>query len=252
MAKFGETERFIIDLFRTKGTFEYLGIAYNILKIGKPRPASGECKTDIYILAKTASDEIKEFKISIKQDNADFLENKINLIRAKQILGNEAEAIILRSLAAINLKFQEDYLINIDQYKRTEPNCIKIGWKFELLNKIGGEKSALLNLSNEQKIDVFSGTNLSLDKINSRVNGEIIQNSGIANFLLECNVDAKVNDVNYYSHKLVNIDEYAVAQNIYFACKAVNYRVDSDKWDGNRPLSVFCNWEINKSNPLCI
>ena len=31
---------------------------------------------------------------------------------------------------------------------------------------------------------------------------------------------------------------------IYFACKALNYRAEKDKWDGDRPLSVYVDWYI--------
>lgn len=44
-------------------------------------------------------DNQKEFKISVKQNNADFLENKISLDRAIEILGSDAQSIIERSIA---------------------------------------------------------------------------------------------------------------------------------------------------------
>lgn len=37
---------------------------------------------------------------------------------------------------------------------------MKLGWKFELLNKLSGEKSGILELTEEQKNDVFAGINL--------------------------------------------------------------------------------------------
>ena len=51
-------------------------------------------------------------------------------------------------------------------------------------NKKQGDKSELILLTDKQKIDVYSGTNLSIDKKNSVVNGEVIQNSGVSNFVL--------------------------------------------------------------------
>lgn len=32
---------------------------------------------------------------------------------------------------------------------------------------------------------------------------------------------------------------------IYFACKALNYRFDRNKWDGPRPLSVYVDWFVD-------
>lgn len=41
------------------------------------------------------------------------------------------------------------------------------------------------------------------------------------------------------------IEEYAKSQTIYFACKALNYRFDKNKWDGPRPLSVYVDWFVD-------
>ena len=46
---------------------------------------------------------------------------------------------------------------------------MKLGWKFELLNKLSGEKSGALKLPEEQKYDIFAGLTLSENKKNSSV-----------------------------------------------------------------------------------
>lgn len=46
------------------------------------------------------------------------------------------------------------------------------------------------------------------------------------------------------------IENFAKAQKIYFACKALNYRVNKDKWDGDRPLSVYVDWSLDKDGKL--
>jgi hypothetical protein len=125
---------------------------------------------------------------------------------------------------------------------------MKIGWKFELVNKSGGDKSGELLLTNGQKIDIYSGSNLNDSKKNSKVNGDIILNSGVANYILE--VDRLTDDINFYLNNLIKIEDYAINQKIYFACKAVNFRIDVDKWDGDRPLSVFCDWSLDSDNKL--
>lgn len=152
------------------------------------------------------------------------------------------------SILKIKQSFEKEPLINFSKFKRTEANCIKIGWKFELLNKPGGDKSSELILNNEQKIDVYSGSNLNASKRNCNVNGRLIEDSGVANFIIE--VDNIVEDLNYYINKLEDINSYAVEQRIYFACKALNYRVEANKWDGDRPLSVYCNWSLNDDNKI--
>ncbi len=56
-------------------------------------------------------------------------------------------------------------------------------------------------------------------------------------------IDTIVN-VNDCLSKLQTIEAFSRTQTIYFACKALNYRFDKDKWDGPRPLAVYVNWFI--------
>jgi hypothetical protein len=243
MSKHGDTERYIVDLFRSEGEFTFENNNYKILTIGKPRPNKGECKTDVYILALDIKTNLtREIKISIKQNDADFLENKISLERATEIFGDDTKEILTKSIKSVEKSFYDDFLVYFTGYRRTEANCIKIGWKFELLNKHGGERSGKILLTNEQKIDVYSGTNLNKDKKNAKVNGNIINNSGIANYILEVS-DTK-HSLDFYLNHVIPIEDFAKEQEIYFACKAINYRGQHDKWDGNRPLSVYINWRI--------
>ncbi|MCD8412169.1 hypothetical protein [Tenacibaculum finnmarkense] len=260
MSKHGETERKIISKFEEQSEFTFKNIIYEILEIGKPKPSKGECKTDVYILAKNKlTNTNKEFKISIKQSDADFLENKISLERALEILGCDAQNIIQKSIISVRQSFEDDYLVYFNKFKRTEAKCFKIGWKFEFINKSGGERSGEMKLTDSQKIDVYSGSNLNINKKNSLVNHNIRENSGIANYILE--VENTTENLNYYLDKLIPIEQFAVKQDIYFACKAINYRAIPDKWDGNRPLSVYVKWTLNGSeikaelimnNPLAI
>ncbi|SEF81442.1 hypothetical protein [Parabacteroides chinchillae] len=248
MSKFGDTERKIKDLFLQAKNFSYECREYAVLKCGKPVVSKGECKTDIYVLAQDEIGCQKEFKISIKQNDADFLENKISLNRAVEILGNDAQTIIEKSIAKIKKSFEDDYLVYFNPYKRTEALCLKIGWKFEFINKIGGERSGIIDLTEQQKIDIYAGTNLSSDKKNSSVNGQTIVNSGVANYIIT--VDAEDQNLDYYLAKMQPIENFAKVQKIYFACKALNYRVNKNKWDGDRPLSVYVDWSLDENRKL--
>lgn len=100
----------------------------------------------------------------------------------------------------------------------------------------------MLKLTNEQKIDVYSGSNLDISKKNAKVNGIEVYNSGVANYILK--VENTNEKLDFYIQDLKPIEEFAITKNIYFACKAINYRSKLDKWDGNRPLSVFIKWTL--------
>lgn len=249
---FSQTEVDILAKFKPGTNFIFKQTAYTVLISGKPRPSKGECKTDLYILAENKDKITVEIKISIKQHNADFLENKIRLERAIQIFGDDVQNSIEKSILTVKQAFLEEFLVTFINYKTTEAKTLKIGWRFELVNKESGGKSGLLQLTNDQKLNVYSGTNLTLDKKDSKVNGLEVVNSGIANYILELE-DGKTYTSQTIINKLVDINDFIVDKNIYFACKAVNYRVSSTKvkkWEGNRALAVCVNWSIKKNQLL--
>lgn len=246
MGDFGDAERRILA-FMTEGTkFVFREKEYKVVLSGKPTCHKGEPKTDIYILAKSETDKV-EIKISYKKENADFIENKMSAERAEQLFGTEWKEIIEQSTTAISDKFEERMLIYKNKFKRTEKGAITLGWKFELLNKNSGELSGKMLLTEEQVIDVYAGSNLSNDKKNAKVCGQVIENSGVANYIL---MDEDVHSAQNVIDKMIPIKEYVkIHPDIYFACKALNYRTFAEKWDGDRPFSVQVFWDA-KENKL--
>ena len=245
MGDFGDAERKILS-FMVEGTeFEFEDRKYVVELSGKPTCHKGEPKTDIYVLAKSSLDE-KEIKISYKKENADFIENKMSNILTDIDHGFQ---IIEDSTTSIMDKFEERMLIYKNKFKRTEKGAITLGWKFELLNKSSGDLSGKMKLTEEQVIDVYAGSNLAEDKRDAMVNGKVIKDSGVANYIL---MDENINSAQDIIDKMIPIKDYVkMHPDIYFACKALNYRSFAEKWDGNRPLSVQVNWsaEQNKLIP---
>lgn len=244
MGDFGDAERRILA-FMTEGTeFVFQDKKYKVILSGKPTCHKGEPKTDIYILAESEHDKT-EIKISYKKENADFIENKMSAERAEQLFGTDWEGIIEQSTTAIRDRFEERMLIYKNKYKRTEKGAITLGWKFELLNKNSGDLSGKMLLTEEQVIDVYAGSNLSEDKRNAMVCGQVIEDSGIANYIL---MDEDVHSAQDVIDKMIPIKEYVKQHpDIYFACKALNYRTFAEKWDGDRPLSVQVFWDAEEN-----
>lgn len=244
MGDFGDAERRILA-FMTEGTeFVFQDKKYRVILSGKPTCHKGEPKTDIYILAESVHDKT-EIKISYKKENADFIENKMSAERAEQLFGTDWEGIIEQSTTAIRDRFEERMLIYKNKYKRTEKGAITLGWKFELLNKNSGDLSGKMLLTEEQVIDVYAGSNLSEDKRNAMVCGQVIEDSGIANYIL---MDEDVHSAQDVIDKMIPITEYVkLHPDIYFACKALNYRTFAEKWDGDRPLSVQVFWDAEEN-----
>ena len=246
--EFGIDEHRILNLFKINSSFSFNNNKYTILNSGKPVCANGEPKTDIYVLAESYKDRI-EIKISYKKKNADFLENKMSAERAEQLFGSNWSNIIKQSTTQLKKEFMSRPLVYLDSANHTEAGSITLGWKFELLNVKSGQLSDKMQLTQTQVIDVYAGTNLSIDKKNASVNGQIIKNCGVANYILFENVPIKT--LQNAIDNLITIKDY-VRENpdIFFACKALNYRTFKLKYDGDRPLSVSINWYINDNNKL--
>lgn len=241
MIDFGQAEKRIQHLFEQAHQVQFEGKMWQVVKVAKPTCDKGEPKTDIYVLLQH-NDVTQEIKISYKKTNADFLENKMSAERAKLIFGQDWQNIIQHSTAQIKDQFLKKILVYKEKFGRTEKGSITLGWKFELVNKSGGELSGKLILTQNQLIDIYAGHNLPMDKQHAKVNGEIIPYSGVANYILVGQDFQSAEDVLV---KMQSIDDY-VAKNsdIYFACKALNYRTFPNKYDGDRPLAVQVDWEI--------
>lgn len=247
MAKnFSKQENHILNIFKCGETFIYNNEKYIVETSDKPTCNSGEPKTDIYILAKNHQLKPLEIKISFKKNNADFLENKTNAERAEQLFGNNWTEIISRSTNNIFNEFNNRPLIYKNNFKKTQKGSITLGWKFEILNKLSGKLSGEISLNYDQVLDVYSGTNLSLEKRNAYINNVSIPESGVANFILF--EDSNITNSQNVIDSLIPIENY-VKENpdVYFACKALNYRTFRKKHDGNRPLSVYVHWFVRNN-----
>jgi len=246
---YASTEKKVLDLFlRNKGKeFEFAGRRFRIGgKIGKPRPAQGECKTDCYVeLEELTGNPSEALKISIKQPNADFTGNKTSAETAENELGEDWSNIILHHTFMLKEIFLERPIMYKYKKGRIEGGSMTLGWKFEFMNKKSGYLSG--------KIDIdaaihYKGENLPESKRNSKVEGKLIENSGVANRMLVCSAE-ELSTLSDITNKIVSIEEYAEQNpDLFFACKALNCRTlheDPFKYDGDRPLAVQVAWKAN-------
>lgn len=245
MPNFSDTERQLIDLLKVGAKFKFDGVEYIVSKPScKPTVAKGECKTDVYVQTASVNGD-KVFKISVKQQNADFLENKMSYERAVELFGLHADDVIMQATNSIKDNFLKTPIIYFTRKGNTNAKSITLGWKFEFVNKPGGKLSSSMQLTTRQIVDVYSGTSLPEDKKNAIVNGEEIVDSGIADFILVVDQDKNIT-IGDFEKGLMAIEKLVETEKptIYFACKALNYRAEKDKWDGDRPLSVYVDWYI--------
>ena len=240
MPTYHNTENAVLVLFKPGTEFEYNGKRYTVSIAGKPQASgSGEGKTDCYI---GCSDGL-EFKISIKQDNADFFENKINAQRAETLFGNDWHSLLRDAVSRLARSFAQRQLIYYEGNGRIEAGSITLGWRCDILNKPSGELSAPLTADLRVKEEIISGANLPPDKRDSYVNGRRISNSGVANLLWEQRGTFPSSADELLCQCLPIGEAARTLPDMYIAAKAVNYRLIPAKYDGDRPLLVAVRWK---------
>jgi hypothetical protein len=209
----------------------------------KPRPqGSGECKTDVYVCAQEVNTgNRKEIKISVKSENKEFQGNKLTAADTEAYFGKDWGTIVCNATKSLKSSFENRVLLYASGHYPIKPNSITVGWKLEIASKPRA-LSVKLPLSDQEIRDyVYRGTNQSADKKNSYINGEVIENSGVADYLLVTSID-KIKT----STDILEQMEYINITNIgetYLIFTANNYRTDVDKADGPRALAVRIEWE---------
>lgn len=246
---FSKSENIVLKLFKEGETFTYNKVNYKILSAGKPTSIKGAPKTDIYVRTERPDKTIKEFKVSFKQTNAHFIENKIMPDRAREILGENYKDQLIKILEPLKSTFEKKRLIFHDKFGNTDAGSITLGWRFEISKKESGELCVDAELSKDQILNAYCGTTLSKSKRNSNINDSIVENSGVANYIVVIDVDENtvLSDIISNMHYIENFIHTKGNEKLYFVFKALNYRSLTDQWEGNRCLAVYIDWFIENS-----
>ncbi|CDX64492.1 Putative uncharacterized protein [Leuconostoc citreum] len=243
---YGELEHKVISLFSTGTKFNWKNESYTVVLSDKPRAKRGEPKTDVYILASKVTDSKQyiEFKISCKLlGKNEFQENKITAERAKQIWGENWSDILTNSFEEISDKFHNTKVYFPVGSGRTKETQFTNGWKVEIASK-ARELSRPLNLTSQEiRNYIYKGTTLDISKKNALVDGKVIINSGVAEYMLVIN-PASINSTSDVLKSIILIDEYEIVPH-YIIFTANNFRVLENKSDGNRPLGVQVLWSAD-------
>lgn len=241
-------EQHIINLFLEEGEYFFQGKFYKVKTVGKPRPAKngGECKTDVYIQGENDFGEINELKISVKSKHSnEFQENKITPKVAEDLFGVNWAEIIAQATKSIAFKFENTPLIFFDKRGNTQANSITMGWKLEIASKPRVLSAPLPLSPSEIKNIIYKGINSSDSKRNAVVNGEIIFNSGIAEYIIYCNKE-ELQSTSDVINAVILIDQMIVEdESTYLIFTANNWRTEVDKTDGKRSLAVTVKWSLD-------
>lgn len=233
----------VINLFKIGATFTWNGVQYQVLKSDKPQSQSkGEPKTDVFVEFKNIdTNETEQLKISCKLEGInEFQENKIKAERAEQIFGKDWADVITAASLSIKEKFESTQVYFPDGTRGTKETQFTNGWKVEIASK-DRELSVPLPLNDDEiRNYIYKGTTLDAKKRDSKVNGVIVKDSGIAEYMLVSTIE-KLNSIDTVLQNIIHIDKYPIQQH-YIIFTGNNLRVLQEKWDGPRALGVQVKW----------
>lgn len=240
------------DAMESKREVRQGGHTYRVLIADKPMPnkrydksAAGEPKTDVYALLEDETGKHIELKISHKKENADFLENKIMRPRFNEMFGKDADTRMNDIIGEFKDKVARRVVYNY------EKGSYCLGYRLDIVNKPAGHLTVEAELSDSQKIDVYSGTNLPESKRNALVGGQEIKDSGVANVMLQHDIsdDYTIEDA---IGDCQDIRDYAKSTPIYYKLSAVNYcsERERNKFE-NRALLFSCRHSVGADGKIC-
>lgn len=246
--EYGLLEHHIINTFMEDRVFQYQRKKYKVIMAGKPRPqgSGGECKTDVFVRTiENDTNQIRDFKISVKNTNKEFMGNKLTVAVMESFFGNCWEEIVINATTSLKQEFENRVLVFATGSYPIKPNSITVGWKLEITDR-PRTLSTKIPLSDQEIRDlVYKGKALSDSKRNSIVNGNMIIDSGIADYLITTNMD-RIESSQDIINQMELIDDTNIGDT-YFAFTANNYRTDVRKADGPRSLAVRIRWKCIKN-----
>ena len=241
---YGLLEEHIINIFENDRLFQYHEKLCEVIYAGKPRPkGGGECKTDVFVKArdKNTGEEF-EIKISVKNENKEFMGNKLKKEDVEAYLGPDWENILINASTSLRSSFETRVLMYASGHYPIKQNSVTVGWKLEIADRPRA-LSVPIPLSDREIRDyVYKGTNLTKDKKDSIVNGQEVSNSGVADYLLVTCIE-KIHASNDVINQMELIDNANIGDT-YFIFTANNYRTDEESADGQRALAVRIEWEV--------
>nr|WP_181716424.1 hypothetical protein [Psychrobacter sp.]QJS05521.1 restriction nuclease [Psychrobacter sp.] len=245
MPRYNEFESHLVQLFNASKNLSWRNKNYSEIFACKPatQGSGGECKTDIYVSLRNMGKEEDCIKITVKKADADFLVNKMTASDAEGLLGSNWSAILTESMKPIEQQFRTSKIIYISPKDDPKDMYFTLGWKLEITNKKRKLSSELKLSSNDIVNKVYRGTEQPERRKDALVDNVVIENSGIADYLLEGN-SIDFSDTQSVLDKLIDLSSYTPPP-VYLVFTANNYRVMANKADGKRTLAVAIEWSLS-------
>lgn len=243
-----ENEKRIIKLFKPGTKLLWHGKEVIVLECAKPvvSSGSGECKTDVWVCLNNGD----TIKISVKKEDANYLENRISYERAIELFGQVFTTSVCPDMFQLLIKDDLKLIENNATWRKHTGKYLKftLGYHANITNQKNGKKtnkSFFIPLDHETKVEILSGKKLPPNKKDCLINGRIVKDSGVAEYYLEKNVTDDTTGQEILD-SLVPIEIQADVMDFYVTFKAVNAFYDKEKnllkWDGDRPLAFYTAW----------
>lgn len=249
-------ERKVSAAFVPNDRIRYQNTNYTVKLSGKPdADKGGEGKTDAYILLvdeETAA--LREIKISIKDSNADMIENKIGKDRMNQIFPKERQAeISSQAIEVLQARIDSgEYMLNNGVPDENGQRVLTVGFLADLVEQgTAGANGVDFEATVDEVIEAWSGANLKLGQRHSSINGEKVENSGVANAILK-NKDSsflgkdRMTAQKYILDNCISIEDYAedpANRVLRFKLRASNFGKGSR--DHRRPMLLRVGHTFN-------
>ena len=249
--EFSKSEKKLREIISSSKSFTFEGEEFVPELVTKPtiEGGGGETKTDVYIKAKKISDNsISEIKISYKQKNFSFLENKIKKERAEEIYGKNWLQIVSQQIEQIKERFVHQPLVYFEKSGNTRKGSIKLGWRYEMESY--GKRTLGVPIKHDIAKQVLQNENAIKKYADGIVNGKIIPRSGMPDYFLEENI-SQIKSTDNIFQNLVSAKDMISKSKITAAFLAQNYDPFMDKQHGGnrRHLAVYVDWTA-KNNRL--
>lgn len=248
---FSESEKKLREIISNSKSFTFEGEAFVPELVTKPtiEGGGGETKTDVYIKARKISDNsISEIKISYKQKNFSFLENKIKKERAEAIYGKNWLRVVSQQIEQIKERFAQQPLVYFEKSGNTRKGSIKLGWRYEM--ESFGKRTLGVPIKQNIAKQVLQNKNAIKKYADGIVNDNIIPGSGMPDYFLTENI-SQIKNTDDIFQNLISAKDMINKSKITAAFLAQNYDPFMDKQHGGnrRHLAVYVDWTA-KNNKL--
>ena len=221
-------EQRVRDVINKDGKFMWHGEEYKVIFCDKPTLGGGlgEPKTDTFVRAvNKKTNEQKDFKISTKKTDFAYLENHPKEKKLREFFGPECKEIMSSMQRRVFKKFPGISPVIFEGEEKEKG--ITLGWRNEYLQE--STRPLGIRLAQDVANKVWWGEGSPKEYLDAKVNGKIIPNSGMPDWILVKD-EKDIKTANGIFSDLKDIKEFAKTNKLVDSTyQAHNYRMHRKK-----------------------